>query len=173
MTLHTLAAETCMNTEYSHYSIFIPNALSAGRHSTLHVPDLIGKRYLVMRRRFYSLLSEVYILKGTFIRKGMTGMKNTTTSQPSTATPPQPPDGAGVSPRPHRFFFRDSAEHADDRELNLGIPDLWFKSNLVTLTEFPGQVRSLTYDVISKHWHGPQMSQLRHALSARKSFTRR
>ena len=81
-----------------------PNALSAGRHSTLHVPDLIGKRYLVMRRRFYSLLSEVYILKGTFIRKGMTGMKNTTTSQPSTAPPPSHLTGQGCHPAPIDFF---------------------------------------------------------------------
>ena len=44
-------------------------------------------------------------MKGTFIRKGMTGMHNTTTSPPSTP-PPSQLTGRGVTPRapPIEFF---------------------------------------------------------------------
>ena len=83
---------------------------------------------------------------------------------------PRQPRGGGRVPPPIGFF-RDSSEHAGDRELKLGIPDLWSKPDLLTPTAFLGQVRSLTYDVISEPLHGLQMSQLRNALTARGDVT--
>ena len=74
--------------------------------------------------------------------------------------PRRPTGGGGGVPPPYRVFH-DSSEHAGDRELKLGIPDLWSKPHLVTPTAFSGQVRSLTCDVISEPLHSPQMSQRR------------
>ena len=52
-------------------------------------------------------------------------------------------------------------------------PDLWFKPDLAIPAAFSGQVRSLTFDVISEPLHGPQIPQVRNALSVRADFTRR
>ena len=74
-----------------------------------------------------------------------------------------------VPPSP-TYFFRDNYEHVGYGELELGIPDLWFKPDIVTPTTFPGQVRSLTYDVTSKPLQGPQNSQIQNAFSPRPAL---
>ena len=145
MTPHTLAAETCMNTEYSHYSIFIPNALSAGRHSTLHVHDLPYRQKIsyYAPNVLFSLKRSIHIFwKAHSLGRVWQAWRIPTLST-LYAPPPSQLTGQGCHPAPH-IFFRDSTEHVDDREQNLNIPDLWFNSNLVTSTAFPGQVRSLT-----------------------------
>ena len=70
-------------------------------------------------------------------------------------------------------FLRDCYGAVCDRKLKLGVSDAPFKLDIVKLDSFSGQVRSLTYDVISKPPHCKTMSQICNAANARQSASRR
>ena len=91
----------------------------------------------------------------------------------SPGRPRGPPGPRGGCQPPPRRVSRDCSGAVCARELKFCMTDPSLNFDVINCSLFSGQVRSPTYDVMSKPPHGHKMPQLHNAVNGRQSFAGR